>query len=74
MPPSRQGSARSQAKAPSSLAHSFCNFDRLSGRLIDVSEKRLGYRHTLKMQWGGEVVAFKSFTCFDIYRKMSVDV
>jgi hypothetical protein len=28
---------------------------------IDVSEKRLGYRHTLAMQWRGKVVAFKSF-------------
>jgi hypothetical protein len=34
-----------------------------STRLIDVCEKRLGYRHTLAMQWGGKVVAFKSFTC-----------
>jgi hypothetical protein len=33
----------------------------LSDRLIDVCEKRLGYRHTLTMQWGGKVVEFESF-------------
>ena len=33
-----------------------------SGRLIDVCEKRLGYRHTLTMQRRGKVVSFKPFT------------
>jgi hypothetical protein len=32
-----------------------------SFRLIDVCEKRLGYRHALTMQRGGKVVTFKSF-------------
>jgi hypothetical protein len=32
-----------------------------SFRLVDVCEKRLGYRHALTMQWGGKVVALKSF-------------
>ena len=40
----------------------FSYFNPLSDSLVDVCEKRLGYRHTLTMQWGGKVVAFKSFT------------
>jgi hypothetical protein len=40
----------------------FSYFNPLSGSLVDVCEKRLGYRHALTMQWGGKVVAFKSFT------------
>jgi hypothetical protein len=41
---------------------SFFYFNRTSTTLIDVCEKRLGYRHTLTMQWGGQVMSFKSFT------------
>jgi hypothetical protein len=36
-------------------------FNCLSGYQIDVREKRFGYRHTLTMQLGGEVLVFKSF-------------
>jgi hypothetical protein len=36
-------------------------FNHLSCHLINVCEKRSGYRHTLTMQWGGEIVSFESF-------------
>jgi hypothetical protein len=38
----------------------FSYFNCLPNRLIDFCAERPGYRHTPTMQWGGEVVPFKS--------------
>src|SRR5262249_25624483 len=47
---------------PGDNRNRFSDFNPPFYRLIDIFEKRFGYRHTIAMQWRGQVIAFETMT------------